>query len=960
MSVTPAICFGPYRLIGQNGPLLRDDQEVKLQRKALSVLWMLACRMGEPVTRADLMDAVWPGAIVVDDVLSFQIKALRQAVEDDPRNPQYILTAHRIGFRLVNHGAAATPPSASNFVGREAELDFLRETLARAAQGQRQLLFVSGEAGIGKTALVDDFLARLRNDSPTTQIWRGRCLEMTGETEAYQPILDALEGGVSSPQGDQLLDQLRASAPSWLRQLPRFLAPDELEHLRRITSGTPPERQRRELAEVLEAYTTSRTLVLVIEDLHWGDASTVTALDLLAQRETAARLLVICTCRSAETIIGQHPARALQLGLTARGRAQTLFLWPLQPDEARRLIERRLGGVSDGQCEALLQRSGGHPLFLVHLTDYLRDLGASASASASGGRDPGLGGVLPPQLRELIELQLSQLTASEQLLLEVAAVTGREFAAASVSAGSGVALEAVEEALESLSRRGLFIIDDGLAIWPDGTASGRFQFRHALYGQTLRLRLGASREARLHRRLAERLERAYSGRDAEIANELAHHYEAGGVAAKAAEWCVQTAQNALDRLAPHEVREQVARGLGLLESLAPDMARHRIELRLRVVASLTLQMEQGFIPSADDDHRDRIDALIELVGDDSASIIAIGAQWASRHFNMEFERAIRFSERVRDIGRATGSANLECVGLGWAAHSLHCLGQHEKADRYAAEGLRLASVDEEAGRSVSPDALMSLLGSRAITRWNLGYPVQALEVGERAVAVAEQLRNPYRYVMVICIARGMLLEFTGNHLRLLTTAAEILELSRRCGHLESQRWACVLLGIAQYRTGDPETALRTLQPVLDEMRQRGLVLQVPLGLVNTARAWSDLGEHERALAAANEALQLIRRHGHRPWEPEVLRALGELQLKVRPRAIAVAMAPIQEALALARARKALSLELRAATSLARLLGRQGKVSEALALLAPVLERFTEGADLPDQREARALIASLQG
>jgi predicted ATPase len=169
----------------------------------------------------------------------------------------------------------------------------------------------------------------------------------------------------------------------------------------------------------------------------------------------------------------------------------------------------------------------------------------------------------------------------------------------------------------------------------------------------------------------------------------------------------------------------------------------------------------------------------------------------------------------------------------------------------------------------------------------------------------------------------------------------------------------VLLGVAQYRTGDPETALRTLQTALDEMRQRGLVLQVPLGLVNAARVWSELGEHARALEVANEALQLVRQSGHRPWEPEVLRAIGELQLKVRPRAIAAAMAPIQEALALARARKALSLELRAATSLARLLVRQGKADEALALLVPVLEQFTEGADMPDQREARALIFELR-
>jgi DNA-binding winged helix-turn-helix (wHTH) protein len=690
MSETCAIRFGPFRLLGKHGPLLRDDQEIKLQRKALAVLWTLASQPGEPVTRSALMDAVWPGAVVVDDVLSYQIKALRQAIEDDPRNPRYILTAHRIGFRLVIPGAAAPTVATSMLVGRDIELQSLQASQERASGGQRQFVFVCGEAGIGKTTLLDDFLLRLRNDAPDTRIFRGHCLEVAGESEAYLPIFDALEKGARNSDGDQWLDQLRRSAPSWLRQLPQLLTPDEIEHLQRITAGTPPERQRRELAEALEAYAATHPLVLVIEDLHWSDASTVAMLGLLAQREQAARLLVICSCRPVETIISQHPARALQLGLTARGRAQTLFLAPLLPDEGRRLIERRLGGISVEQSEAILRRSGGHPLFLVHLTDYLH------GQSAVTGVTPTLDGVVPPQLRELIGLQLSQLTVSEQLLLEVAAVAGQEFSAAAVAAGSGVAVEAVEEALESLAQRRLFIVESGLAIWPDGTASGRFQFRHALYGQALRLRVGPSREARLHRRLAERLEVAYSGRGAEIANELAHHYEAGGVAAKAAEWCVQTAQNALDRLAPHEVRTQVARGLALLESLAPDMARHRTELRLRVVASLTLQIEQGFIPSVGEDHRDRIDTLIELVGDDSASIVAIGAQWASRHFNMEFERAITFSERMRDIGRAAGSPNLECVGLGWAAHSLHCLGQHEKADRYAAEGLQLALSNDGA------------------------------------------------------------------------------------------------------------------------------------------------------------------------------------------------------------------------------------------------------------------------
>ncbi|MDM4772615.1 AAA family ATPase [Solimonas sp. SE-A11] len=951
MSETSAIRFGPFCLMGRHGPLLRENREIKLQRKALAVLWTLACHPGEAVTRSALMDAVWSGAIVVDDVLSYQIKALRQAIEDDPRNPQYILTAHRIGFRLVVPSATPPSPQDSALVGREAELQFLRDLHERARQGQRQVAFICGEAGIGKTALVDDFLQRLRHDAPNTVLWFGRCLETTGESEPYQPVYDALDGGARGAQGEELLDQLRRSAPSWLRQLAQFLPPGEIEQLRRITAGAPPEGLRRELVEALEAYTASRPLVMVIEDLHWSDASTVALLGLLAQRESPARLLVICSCRPIETILTQHPARALQLNLATRGRAQTLHLAPLQPDDVRLLIHRRLAESSPEQSEEILRRSGGHPLFLIHLTDYLRE-GIPAPAGTSG-----LEGVVPPRLRELIELQLSQLTASEQLLLEIGAVSGQEFAAAAAAAGSGIPVEAVEEALEALVRRQLFIAERGLAIWPDGTVSGRFQFRHTLYGQALRQRLSGSRLARLHRRLAERLETAYSGRGAEIATDLAHHYEAGGAAAKAAEWCVQTAQTALDRLATHEVREQVARGLALLAPLAPDAARHAIELGLRIVASRSLQIEHGFGADAAFEHRDRIDALIDLVGDHPLLIPAVQVQWVSRHFSLDLERAVALGERLRDIGRAVRNVGLECGGLGWASHSLHNMGLHERADQYASEGLRLIHATTETTK-IAPEGQIAVLGIHALTRWFLGYPEQALALADQACAASERLGNPYTHCVAVCASRGLVLDFTGDYRGLLILAEEMLELAQRYGQTEGRRWASILLGVAQFRNGDPAAGVRTLQPMLEEMRRLGLVISAPIGLINLAQAWAALGDLPRAMEAAEQALQLIRRRGHRPLEPEALRTIGELQRRARPRSLAAATVPIWEALELARSRKALSLELRAATSLARLLRDQGRSEEARAQLEPVLARFSEGHALSDQVEARALIASI--
>jgi DNA-binding winged helix-turn-helix (wHTH) protein/tetratricopeptide (TPR) repeat protein len=948
------IRFGPFRLLGRHGPLLRDDREIKLQPKALAVLWRLASQPGELVTRTDLLDAVWPGAVVVDDVLSYQIKALRQAIEDDPRNPRYILTAHRVGFRLVIPSPTAPTEPSSGLIGRDAELRLLRDHHELANQGRRQFVFLCGEAGMGKTMLLDALQLSLRNEAPATRILRGHCLEVIGESEAYRPIFDALESGVRGADGDQWIDQLRRSAPSWLRQLPQVLAPDEVEHLQRITAGVTPEQIRRELAEALEGYAAEHPLVLMIEDLHWSDASTVALLGLLAQRDQAARLSVICTCRPVETILNQHPTRALQLGLTARGLAQTVFVEPLQPDDGKRLVERRLPGVSAEQADDILRRSGGHPLFLVQLTDYLQNQLTVADGTTR------LDDAVPPRLRELVQLQLSQLTVNEQLLLEVAAVAGQDFAAATVAAGSGVAVETVEEILESLALRRRFISENGLAIWPDGTASGRFQFRHALYGQVLRQRLGQSRSARVHRRLAQRLELAFGARASDIAADLAYHYDFGGVAAKAAEWRLQTAQNALERVAPNEVHVEVARGLALLEPLAPDLHRHRIELSLRVIGSYGLWMERGYRAGSADEHSARIETLIDQVGDDPIQVAAVTVQWTSHHFNLEFERAIAFCERVRELGRKTGNLSLQCAGLGWAAHSVNCLGEHEKADAYAADAYRLALATDAGRPAVSADAQLSALGVYALTRWYTGFPEQALAAANLTAEIAERSAGPYLRSMLICSSRGVVLELVGDYGSLKTLTTDLLEQAHRYGHRECQRWARLLLGIAQLRTGDPKTALQTLQDVLDDMRRYDVVILMPMGLVNLARAWWAIGQPAQALPVAEQALAVIRERGQRPWEPEALRTIGELKLKLQPRAIAAASALIEEAVSVARSRKSLSMELRAATSLARLRQRQGRTDEALALIESVLGRFTEGFDFADQRDARALITSLRG
>jgi len=209
------------------------------------------------------------------------------------------------------------------FVGRAQELARLHAAFARAQRGERQLTFVSGEAGIGKTTLVDCFLAQARA-SGHVWIGRGQCIEQQGPGEAYLPVLEALGQLCRERHGEQVIAVLRRYAPMWLVQLPGLLEPGELEALQRQVHGSSRERMLREFVEALDILAAETVVVLVVEDLHWSDVSTLELLAYLAQRRGRARLQVIGTYRSAEVVASGHPLRRLVQGLHGHGQCGLL------------------------------------------------------------------------------------------------------------------------------------------------------------------------------------------------------------------------------------------------------------------------------------------------------------------------------------------------------------------------------------------------------------------------------------------------------------------------------------------------------------------------------------------------------------------------------------------------------------------------------------------------------------
>ncbi len=950
MNDTAELRFGPFSLVSRNGPLLRGSTTIHLQPKALAVLWTLARQHGEVVTKTDLLNAVWPGADIGDEALTFQIKALRRVIEDDPKEPRFLLTAHRIGFRLAAPVESDTPPAGAGapFVGREAELDRLRASVRTASNGRRQLLFVTGEAGIGKTRLLDELLTRLKREQPDLRVGRGQAQQQLGTGEPFQPMLEALGQLVRESPDEVPLDVLRHLAPSWLLQLPNLLEAADYANLRRQTVGISRERMLREMAEALEQLSAKQPLILILEDLHWSDTSTLDLIAAIGRRREPARLLVLCTCRPTDAIVSGHPVRRVQLDLKANGQASELALGYLPLDPVHQYLQLRLGTqrASADFSAAVYSRSSGHPLFLTQIAQYLDLHGQDLPAQD-------LETLLPQELHNLIELQLAQLPLSDQLMLEVASVAGPEFAAAAVAAGSGVPVDSIEQHCERLVQQGLFLEEQGLAIWPDGTVSGRFRFRHALYVQVLRRRLAASRNARLHRLLGERLEAAYGERSSEIAAELVYHYEFAGITAKALHYCVVTARTALQRVAFDEIMQLTARGLRLLESLPAAAAQHHAEeLALRVIAATTLQARQGYGSVAAHTHLDRVKVLLPHISDPALLEAALGALWLSHHFRSDFEGALTHADQIRALGRTLQRPILECCGSAWASLSLHPMGRHVESVEQSERAIAMArAAIEQAPGVTALEPGCAALASSGITQWFLGFPDLALRRGLEARRDVERIGNPYALCINYSASLLSIRLFRREWTETLEACDIAIVLSEKYDHLEGLAWAKRIRAVALSQLD--HTQLPHLREQLELQYRSGQFLGLPAYLTHEAESLLALDRPEEAGRSIETTFEIIHGRGVRAWEPEALRVDG-LRLQALGRS-ADAEARFHEALSLSRSRRTRSLELRAALSLARLWSAQSSKDQAIDLVASTYAAFTEGFDTPDLTEARRFL-----
>jgi DNA-binding winged helix-turn-helix (wHTH) protein/tetratricopeptide (TPR) repeat protein len=574
--------FQPFRLDAVNQCLWRGEERISLTPKAFDVLRYLVDNPGRLVTHDELLEALWPETYVQPEVVRKYVLEIRKVLGDQPKAARFIETLPKRGYQFVapvsNQSCVSLPDLGvsltGKLVGRKPALARLDTHLRKAMHGLRQVVFVTGEPGIGKTTLVDAFQHEIAG-YPNIRTIRGQCVEGFGGKEAYYPILEALGRLSRGPDVAFAIKTLATRAPTWLIQFPLLIKAEQREALQREILGTTRERMVREICEALEVMTVEDSLVLVLEDLHWVDHSTLDVISTLARRREPCKLLLLGTYRPLDVILSQSPLRALKQDLLVHQLCDEVALERFDESEVAEYLVAKFpdSKLPSGLAGLIHRHSDGNALFMVAIVE---ELVKKRVISDSQGRwrltqpleriDPGV----PETLQEMLAILCDQLATEEQNILKSASIAGEGFSGWAVSSMLDTDAVHIERICDVLAARQQFIKAAGTHEFPGDLLSAQYEFRHTLYREFLYKRLSVTERWKLHRKLAERMEAACSPPAPNVVSELALHFEKGHAYEPAIHYLILASENSARRYALKTAIEVLQHALELLPNLKPE------------------------------------------------------------------------------------------------------------------------------------------------------------------------------------------------------------------------------------------------------------------------------------------------------------------------------------------------------------------------------------------------------
>lgn len=509
------------------------DQAIQLTPKAFQVLHYLSLHQRQVVSHKDLGKHLWPDTFVETNNLKKYIREARRMLGDDPKQPNFIETLARRGYRFlasvrsVGSTAARTTQSTIQvpIVGRDPHMVALQESFAKAEEGGRQIVFVHGEPGIGKTALVDAFLRSISTDGP---VRHGivRCMDVAGNIETYSPLFELFEELCDADVGGSTTLTLGEHAPTVIAHLYARIF-REHRHLleQKVQQTVSPRMMAREMIRAIEMLARTEPMLLILEDVQWADRGTIDLLSTLARRDLPVKLMVIVTCRSPLPNTAAVPIKKMMHDLACRSLCLSIAVERITRDDIATYLTQlpSNGKPSASFINTLYNHSDGNPYIMQAMLEKLIAPGVCPCHKAEWPTNDVLSVThIPVKVRDFIGLQLDTLPTTERKLLEAASVVGDSFTAAELAATLASDLESVETLMMTHLRTGHFITPME-SVEQEAAEACKFSipvFRTVIYECIPPLR-----KQQMHRRLAEWLESQYGGRDASIDRLLAVHFQ---------------------------------------------------------------------------------------------------------------------------------------------------------------------------------------------------------------------------------------------------------------------------------------------------------------------------------------------------------------------------------------------------------------------------------------------------
>lgn len=581
--------FPPFALDLASGVLTREGSEVLLRPKTFAVLAALVQRHGTLVSQESLMAAGWRGASGSAQALKNCIRELRGVLGDSARAPRFIRTTHGRGYRFIADVAApagaatsAAAQASVALVEREEPLAALESNLEKALGGARQLVFVNGEAGVGKSALVDTFIERYCV-LPGVIAGRGQCIDQRGTGEAWLPVVDALLDACQRADFDAL-ELLRTRAPAWYRRLPQ--ATERERH-------NPPGEGSLllHLDEALAAVAATHPLVLVFEDLQWADGATLELLSMFARRRSAAGVLIIATYRLEGVVGANHPLPGMKQELIVHRKCAEIALQPLSAAGIETFLEQhympRQGEPEQWRAFAhrLHARTSGNALFMTEQLKHLVERGCLHRDGGQWVLEQMVDCVLqemPADLQLFIDEQINRLEASEREVLETASLVGPQFSARLIMDLIDVPRATIEGTCAKLAKRRTMLAFKEVKMLEDGDSVQIFRFLHDLHRESLASRVPPAARTRALRAIAERVEKLYADDTSPVYGELADLFEQCRQYHRAVHYYLLNARQLQRNGAGREARAALARAGELFNFVRDPTLSAELEAQLAV------------------------------------------------------------------------------------------------------------------------------------------------------------------------------------------------------------------------------------------------------------------------------------------------------------------------------------------------------------------------------------------